>query len=268
MSSVKITHFHWLHPHGFMVQWSVTSPPDGAVAFTLYRSGGQNGPWEKVLESTDQYAFVDRLRPVAGDDTAPNQFRLLKEFYYRVDALLANGVTCTDVKNVEVLRTGKIEGYRRKAVRDVNISLRVNGVPAALLKRRVWGVRCPKCYDPKTGGSTRGGCRTCWGTSYAGGYWTPVQMLVHSGAPQRGVSLSENKADSTVVQMTISSTPMPEHGDVIVLLDNNKRYRISAQSETQIQLATMLQSFSGEEIDHSNVIYELKVDPSSLRPLT
>jgi hypothetical protein len=47
--------------------------------------------------------------------------------------------------------------------------------PGCLLKRRVWGPRCPRCTDRATRQIVEPECPVCYGAGVAGGYYPPVE---------------------------------------------------------------------------------------------
>lgn len=272
---VKIILTKALPPRGFFVQWTLKDVAAGdptELAFRLERSGGPAGPWELVAEGlADRYAYLDEMpaRPGATDedDTRANPFRLYQGLYYRVSAE-AGGKTYEDVYEHGPEATGRRAGIRRKAARDVRIGLeRLVGHEVVLLKRRTWGPRCTVCFDRKTGTTTRGGCKTCLGTTFVGGYWNPTRIFVRRLGGDSESTTGKPKTDGATVRLRTTDAPQIDQDDVLVDLRTNQRYRVLDRDEVSIGLEPVHQSFVAAELDRTHVVYHLRVDPRAAQPL-
>lgn len=258
-------------PRGYLVQWSLKDPPVGAVTFTVERSGGPGGPWEPVTaNAVNQYAFFDPLPQPVDTDPAEvlrlNQFRFFQAVYYRVTAT-HGGSTSSDVFELGPQARGKISGMRRKAARDVRVALvKFSKMPCVLLKKRVWGPRCPICYDPRTKAVTRGGCKTCYGTSFEGGFWAPVPFPARRQGGEAAAVTGQPKSDVRKFHLVAPDFPKVDEGDVVVSLRTADRYRIDAETSSDLQDEPMYQSFTVTVLDRSDVVYQFHVDPTSVNP--
>lgn len=278
---LTLTKMTSLYPNGHYIQWSIKDAREsGAYVVTLYRAGGPDGPWELVADGlVNQYAYLDRFTQPPGtsplDVLKPNQLRMFRNFYYRVDVTTPSGakLTATDEVGPVLLSEGqplvnrKMAGFYRKAKRDHAVNLKFSGTPVALLKRRVWGERCD-CLDKYTKERMRASCTDCWGTGFKGGYWTPTLSQARRGAGQSSTQITpEQKADANDAKIWMADVPAMERDDVVVFLDDQRRFRIDQQLQTEIKLTAVHQLFSAQEYDHSHIIYRLPVDRNSLHPL-
>jgi hypothetical protein len=268
-----ITRILPLYPHGFFVQWDLTSTESGTFKFDLYRSGGAQGPWEPVsLGMVSQYAFVDRLPQPAGTQhdvvRRPNQLALMRSFFYRLVVTAPSGKTTEVVDDTEPPIDRKMMQYWRRATFDFDKTLKFTGVPTAVLKKRHWGLRCTKCVDRVTREVVRAACPECFGTRFDGGYWAPTLMRLRMGVPNN-VTLNspEQKQDANSEQVYMRYFPHLERDDVIVTLRDNKRFVVDQQIETQIQTAVVHQVLSVLELTHDHIIHRLRVDADSVQPL-
>lgn len=268
---VRITNARTAPPRGYLVQWAVKDPPDSEITFTLERSGGPEGPWEPVASGLlNQYAYFDTLQQPESTDpetfTRLNQFRFFQAVYYRVTAT-GGGQTALAVFEFGPQAKGKIAGMRRKAARDVRIGLvKFSKMPCVLLKRRVWGPRCPACYDPKTKASTRGGCKVCYGTSFTGGFWAPVSLPARRQGAKATSTQGDPKSDSKKLRLLVPDFPQVDVRDVIVSLRSGERYIVDAETETDLQEEPMYQAVTVTELERSDVLYQIRVDPTSITP--
>ncbi len=272
----RLTRMTSLFPNGHFIQWTIDDAREsGVYTTTLYRSGGPDGPWELLAKDlADQYAFYDKFEADASVNTdtylRPNQLRMFRNWYYKVEIVTPTGVQLTAMDEVgPSLTNRKLEGVRRKAIRDMDRQLRIyNGTPVALLKRRIWGTRCKLCWSPVTKEIVRASCSTCWGTGYTGGYWAPTLAYARRGAMESATAITpQDKSDSNQVKIWMRDLPAMERDDIVVFLDDQRRYRIDRQLQTEMKLVAVHQVFTAQEIPHDNIIYRMKVDARGIKPL-
>lgn len=281
---LAFTRLNSLFPHGHFVQWTLRDAhASGTYAFAVYRSGGRDGPWELLAAGlTDAYAYVDRFAPspaATPDRVAPNQLALFRNFYYRVEARAPSGEVLSAVEEVgpllgvpggegQPLVYRKLGQYHRKARRDVRLALKLTGTPAAFLKRRAWGERCPRCFDKVAREVVRAACTTCWGTGFVGGYWAPTLLWARRGTGQSSTQVTpEQTSDANDTKIYLPDMPGMERDDVVVFLDDDRRFRIEEQAQTEIKLAAVHQLLAAKEVPRDHVLYRLPVHPGQLRPL-
>lgn len=273
--SIKLTKITPLYPHGFFVQWALGgATASGVYRFDVFRSGSSEGPWELVVRQlANQYAYTDRLVQPEGtahaDYRRPNQLGFTRGFFYRVVVTGPDGAQAEVVDDLDPQLDRKQAQYWRKMVRDLSVGLRkLNGVPCAVLKKKQWGERCPRCYDKVSREVVRANCVTCWGTGFVGGYWAPVKVHTRRSAPVSATQQTpEGKSDSNSVRIWMPHIPQLDRDDVIVFLRDNKRFRVDQQSETQITTVTVHQTISAVEIERSHILYKLPVDVDAVQPL-
>jgi len=266
---LEITRFAALFPYGYFVQWSMSSiPPEesGTFAFTLERSGGPNGPWTKILDANDQYAFSDRFDAIesTADELQPNSLRLYQEVYYRVTCTTPTGKVLTDVEETgSHAPSRKMMQYLRKGQRDFRLTLKYNGTPVALLKKRRWGVRCPKCFDKGTKEVARPNCPVCWSTGFVGGYWEPFYTKARRNVSSNTSTITPaQKSDANDASFWLPDYPSLERDDLIVSFSDQRRFRVDVSIETNIQLNTVHQEVTALQLpnDHPMLRYPFNFD--------
>lgn len=280
---LRFTRMTAVYPRGHFLQWTIDDATEsGAYVFDLARAGGPDGPWELLARGlADRYGYLDAFPQPAGTDAdaylRPNQLRLFRNFYYRVQALTPSGRLLTAVDEVgpavggpdAPLAARKMAQYHRRAARNFDLALRkFVGTPVALLKRRVWGTRCKECWDRVTKEVIRPNCTACWGTGFEGGYWTPTAAHARRSAGSTSTQITpQQKSDANEATVWLPDTPAMERDDVVVFLEDQKRFRIDRQVQTEIRLAAVHQVFTCQEYDHSHVIYRYPVRRDQLAPL-
>jgi hypothetical protein len=272
--NLRFTRFSALFPYGYFVQWTinnVTPSESGVFKFTLYRSGGPEGPWEQIFEGKDQYAYNDKFNDITStlDVLQPNSLRLFQEVHYRIICQLPSGALLEGKDETgPIFADRKMSQYLRKTQRDFRLTLKFNGLRVVLLKKRRWGVRCLKCTDKRTKEVVRPNCVECWGTGFIGGYWTPFITYARSSASNNASTIGPNqKTDSNECTFWLPDYPTLEQDDILVRLSDNRRFRIDQQLETQIQLNSVHQEISCQELPHDNILYRYPLNPNTIEPL-
>jgi hypothetical protein len=273
--SIRITNVTQLYPEGYYVQWTlddVNPSVSGHYQFKIFRSGGSEGPWEPLAELLDQYSYFDQLPQPPDtkyrDYRRPNVFGLNYSFFYKIEVTAPNGSTAVVIDEPNPKLEPKQAGFWRKATRDFQKSVLLAGTPAAVLKRRRWGLRCKICLDKITRESLRSACINCYGTGFEKGYWDPIPTRIRRSAPQGASQVTpEQRQDGNDVKIHIPRIPNVEEGDLIVFTRDNKRYIADQQVETQITLTPVHQVVSALEIPRDNIIYRIKIDTQSRNPI-
>lgn len=270
---LRITRTLALFPLGFHVQWDLEDAREsGVYRFTLERSGSPEGPWDPVVVGVaDQYAVSDEFAREPNDlvERGPNQLSFTSSVHYRVTCVTPSGARLTDTQETAPANPSpKMAQYLRKAQRDFTAAMKPCFARSlALLKRRTWGVRCPKCSDPRTGQIMRSDCKSCWGTGVEGGYWAPHYTTGKRSAPDNQTNIRpDQKGDTNAHRFVLPSTPSLERDDVIVSIESGQRYRVEKQNEPQIQLRAVRQSVDVVELARDHIIYRFRVEPDARNP--
>lgn len=250
---------------------------------------------------TDVY-YADVLADSADDKTEINQLGHAREIWYRVVLVLADG---TEIASDPVDNYGQtpatydlkpgigvtVQGaqtqparphafqpspkfrqrlilVQRKVQRDAMTALEFfSGVHVALLKRRHFGERCPVCYNPATKSSLFSGCETCYGTSFVGGYHTPISSLMRIiENPQQSAKVPDG--ETTLVRAMIETIDWPrlEQDDVIVELENNQRWIVQQEARVRTLRRTMVtQHWSCSLLGRNHSAYRVPVDREEMR---
>lgn len=278
MTAVRITASVGLPPKGYFIQWTTDDATEsGQYVFELFRSGGPVGPWEPVTGPiSNTYSHFDDFTVPTAKTTAlelrPNLFGLFREFVYRIVMTSPSGKTYEAIADIGANFDGapadvKMNQYLRKIIRDFRLTLKFNGTPCMLLKRRRWGVRCV-CVDKATKEIMRASCKKCWGTGLVGGYWAPFPLAVRRNTGTNGsVIAPAGKGDSNDVKFWMADFPNVEQDDLLVFLKDQRRFRLDQATQTEIRLRLAHQVVSAQEIEHGNILYQLPVRLDQSKPL-
>lgn len=272
MSGIHVTRTTPLHPSGVFLQWNIESDEGSPIIVDVARSGAPAGPWETVKASLrDAYSVMDDLRaPASRRRTGPNQLSLARAIYYLVTATTPSGATIkSEPTPVEPHLDTRTRLLKRKILRDQAIGYRrLNGIVLVVLKRRRWGDRCPVCYDALTKQATQEHCPTCLGTSYVGGYWSPIAIRGRREAAAVQVNMaSQGDVEQRVTDFNILDYPLVEAKDVIIDLARNDRYEVQRVHETELKGVPVHQKITAGLLSRSSIEYQVLVEPRSVPSL-
>lgn len=275
---VEVTHTTAVLPRGQFVQWAVREASEpGEYRFDVHRAGSTEGPWEPVLlAAADRYAVLDDFTgiPGTGRFSPPNLLTFVDRLYYRVTATTPSGKVLQGVGATGPSDAApdpaalKIAQTRRHLQFEFRRSLRYTGTPVRVYKRRQWGPRCARCVDPRTRQVVRADCKDCWGTGFTDGYWAPVDVrAVRSSLATRVESGSEQKTEGSRAQIVLPDLPQLERDDVIVALEDQRRFVVWEQRQPELRLRGVHQIVDCLELARDHVLYRLAAQPGVVPPL-
>lgn len=276
---VEITRTTALYPSAVFIQWDFVPEESGTYLVDVFRSGGPQGPWQILASSlADAFHFVDDKfnlpPPELPTDVHEglNFFSLARTVYYMVTVTPPSGSANAFSSAPTVIEPGldmRTRLFKRKILRDESVAFRnLNGVPIAALKRRHWGTRCRDCYDEGLREGTMEHCRTCYGTTFEGGYWTPIIIRGRrSPAPVQQQMSAHGDSDLRSVVFVVLDYPQLEKKDILIDLRRNERYIIEMVSPTELKGVTVHQTIHASHVTRSAVEYNVPVDPNTTPPL-
>lgn len=280
MSTVAITRTIPLYPSAVFIQWDVTPTESGDFYIDVARAGSPAGPWEEVASGLkNAYNFVDdkfNLPPAPTTVTNGREpvdlFSLSRDVYYQVTITPPSGDANLFVSPPTPVEPGldkRTRLLKRKLLRDIAVGFRrLNGIPLAILKRKRWGPRCPTCWDPVIRETVLEHCAACFGTSFLGGYWAPVQVMGRREAAAVQTQLTAHgESDVKYDDFLILDYPHVEYKDVIVDLRRNDRYEVQRTAATELKSVVVHQKVTTSLLGRNSVEYSVLVDPTATPPL-
>lgn len=282
-------------PSQVALQWDLEDVTEiGVFQFAVERSGSPGGPWTVIeTDLDDTYLYTDPLT-----DEKANVLSLGRDIYYRVEAtppsgagnavysVIVNldgqaetttnapipgiGYTVDDEAQLEVspatgqfkrpTLAGRKRLLRRKILRDETVALKkANGIEFLLLKRRHFGTRCTAgCYDPATKEVMVTRCSTCYGTSWEGGYYTPITLLGRRLASQVQTSTGQQtKDDVDMTRVQVLDFPRIDEGDLLVEKLHNRRFLVKQRYFTTLKTIPVHQTLTVSELNRQAVEYDI-----------
>lgn len=248
------------------VIWQIEPTTEDLSLYNFYvlRSGGQEGPYETVSSPlVDTYVWRDNwsqdVRAWGG-----HYYRILvehrgtgetQEFGQRTPEEVTEGHAIGGVSYLpEPTPIGREISRRQDLVNRIYA-----GRDYLIFQRRVFGQRCPTCWDPIQRQMSESRCKTCFGSSFVGGYYRPIQVALSKSVAPRVDDLGPMKKQSEAVSFRLASFPEIKPGDMIVEVLGNRRWRVNQVVPSYVQGALVSQQLVGALIIKSDIEYSVPV---------
>lgn len=210
------------------------------------------GPWINVFEDPIYaFGFVD---------TITQRGMMDKRLYYRIKAIGNNQVFHSNTMCLEDEQVNYLSAYIAKQERLV--LRRYIGRECLLYSRRKFGPRCKYCYSEIDRKVTRSKCPSCYGTTYEGGYFSPIKIHVAFDPTVKQMDKTDYEVnEATNLSGWTSTDSIIEPDDVIITLKNpDARYKIKSLTETSINDSIVRQILQLDQIKPDRVEQMLPVD--------
>lgn len=233
----------------------------------------------------DRGESPDELEPILGPingsrceqlqiDYTPSLINLHKVYYYRVRAV--ETVDGTEVQTFKTLPFTWDPGLDLTALYVIEEKLFehqwVSGLPVAIFKKMTEGERCQVCWDTVLKRVTRSNCKSCHGTGFSSGvntgYYLPLMGWMKFEPDPKVTQIAEwgeRQVRQTDVEFT--NYPILSIGDLVVEVKTMRYWRITNVRFTEKNRTIMTQFARLDEINRSDVEYDLEVPREKTEPL-
>lgn len=240
-------------PGQLMVRWAMNphAYPMSRVRFELFRSQSPGGPWDLLpLPEMGATHFYDELIQGA-DHHAPQ--------YYVVRAADVEGAGFRD-SDVSWL-THDADNIAMDMIRKKRVFLRTRGgVPIAVLKKKRWGAKCGRCWDPIKKLPQDPDCLECFGTGYSGGFLNPVLSFALMQPPRKSVIAAGVEYHEGSLYIEMAPDPYVDRGDVLVDRVLNARFRVDTVQQATHRMHLVSQVCTLVRLDEKDPVYNISVE--------
>ncbi len=217
---------------------------------------------EKSEAPHDGYDFLAKANPreryFIDSDVAI--FKFWKNYYVRlkIKNLVNSEVAYSSFATVE--HPPNLEAI--ELIRRTKLSLENarygNGVLCSVYIRKESGQRCRECFDEIKRRSTKSNCINCFGTSYDGGFYLPINAHINFSpdAKSMGIIDSGNAVNSANRAM-MGNYPKLKPGDLVADARLNRIWQVGDTNQIERKRHLIKQIATLTEEDRTSVVYEL-----------
>jgi hypothetical protein len=235
------------------VEWAV--PADwGPCTFNVFCSPNFGGPYERLNNA-----------PLHGNhlkDTDTHEFSKTNKAFYIVEAILEDSnnaklrskpTTWTTTRTPWVqLRANEIQR------RELILLKKFTGNKASLFRRKTYGERCPDCWNANVQKAMKDHCKTCYGTTFKGGYFECYNTYVqYDPAPDVSMKTYFGKFEPNQMACWTISVPEFYPDDIVVRHGRWEVHKVEQTARTELQGITVRQLLQLTELDKGMIEYEL-----------
>lgn len=247
---------------GFDVFWEITGA-SFTPTFQVSMADTESGPWTALLSTKTANLFLLN----AGTQRLNMQSALtwFKVGVYNGSSLIAeswpmdarNGMARRDyLRYREILRRWRI--FFDKTPCN----------PGFLVRRKIYGTKCPVCMDEILATPVSSECSTCYGTGIVGGYFDPFQMRADwvAGNLPRSTNTSKEVQGPQQIQkpnIKIFGYPDAKSEDIWVDFGSRYFYIVEAVNPEQWNGSVITQTLSISKLPSHHPAYNLSI-PTSL----
>lgn len=232
----------------YRVSWRLSGTEfAGDTKVEVLRSPSFTGPFETILPpSGDVTDFVDTFI----------ESRLVP--FYRIRVYRHGQEPRTYPATGGVTIAPEQDGEIRAVIRERIRSIRHGGGRKVLYYPvKATGPRC-SCYDEVSRKSEVRNCRSCFGSSYFGGFFNPI--LIHAAIGSPSDQFSERfRVSGQVSSAIIPNLPIIRQGDVVIEKEN-KRWRILGNDPAEYKRNIIRQTIFLAPLSIDDIIFELPAD--------
>ena len=252
----EITKVLPVYPSHVLIQWNVEDKESALGGIDILRSQSEAGPFNVIATlGSSEYSY---------SDAEPNLLGLNRKYWYIVKAnsvYSESEFVLSSPKTYEYELKGHRAKVARKARRDLKVQLeRLNGVPIVILKRKTFGPRCTKCFNPITNDVLYSHCNTCYGTTYVDGYHDPIYTFgkIDPVAVQETIGTS-GPNQSAMTGLTIVDYPVVEINDIVIESKTNRRFKVLRKIQSESSRVLVHQDLQISELSRAGIEYDIPV---------
>lgn len=241
------------------VTWEIENTTLDPHDFQMHilRSESPMGPWDEVAGPfEDRYRFVD---------SRVNLLHRWRQIYYKI-----RSVQKADTANVVESDAFTFHAEPDLIAQEIQRLERLvweefAGRRCFIFPVRTFGQRCPHCYDgPEKGkGHTsqrrRMNCHTCYDTSFARGYFDPIEIFMQIDPSPKSVQqlpITERQQVDTLARLP--NFPLVKPRDIIVEAEN-RRWRVVKVSTTERLRHVVHQELQLHELAKGDIEFQLPI---------
>jgi hypothetical protein len=236
------------------------------IRFQIWWSRDPISGFLPVLDENGDPVEIDGAVGPLSYTHAVKQYDFNQDSYYKVLAIEKSDETnqfFSDTVFVGMYSDGVHETMRY--AEDILYSF-YHGEPCLIIKKKSFGARCPTCWSAERQQRVRTHCDTCKGSGYVTGYYQAIaEQVSFDSDPKKSDSQKEFENVFDTIRARLSNYPLVRPKDLIVNLDNNKRFVISHVETTKLPKLSELEN-STKVLSKQNYIISQLLTLEELNP--
>lgn len=235
------------------LEWKVPSSWAGARFHVYYWPGGSEGYTRLTATPTSDLFFKD---------TSNRDYSKAQSGGYVVEAILpfTSEVVKSQLTTWGYKRRDRIEKIANEIQRREYMLLsKFAGAKSFFFRKKVFGTRCPRCWDKETEKVMDDHCEVCYGTSFEGGYYSPIAIYIQYD-PTQANKRKSYVGDIEPTNLGAWTISMPEivSDDIIIRSKDWNVYRVIDSNPTELQTRTVRQIMSITQLSRQDIENSLK----------
>jgi len=234
------------------LQWDIPSSW-GDCKFNVYFSPGGSDTYTKLNSVLLSNPFFK--------DTTTREYSKFTNGNYVVEAIFP-GLT-RSIKSKPVFtqyrrrdRTDRIASEIQR--REYLLLSKFAGVKAYYFRKRNYGMRCHRCWNPTQEKVMDDHCKVCYGTSWEGGYFDPTPVFIQFGTtPSTKNRGYHGIVESNSIEAWTISVPEIRSEDIIIRTGDFCMYRVLASAPTELQTRAVKQNLSLGQLSKTDIENDL-----------
>lgn len=219
----------------FFVEWDISGASPDDYNFEIYWSKDPASGYLAVTDENDDPVVIDGA---VGPLTYTHQYRQYdfnQDRYYKVKAILKADTNDTLFSSRVYIGMYKDGIHEVMRYNEDTLYRHYHGEPCYIIKRKSFGARCPTCWSPHRGQTLRSHCDDCQGTGFVVGYYQPIEIQISFDSdPKKSDSIKEWESVYDTKRARISNYPLIRPKDLLVNLDDYKRYVVTHVETTKL----------------------------------
>lgn len=246
-SNIKITVFpEWYRQ--VSLQWTIPDEWIGSKFHVYYWPGGDEAYVRLTHTPITTYYFSDE---------STREYSKTQEGFYVVEVYLPNStkVIRSYPTSWEYRRRDKTERIANEIQRREYLLLsKFSGVKSFFFRKKNYGLRCHRCWNPVQEKVMDDNCEVCYGTSFEGGYFDPIPIFVQYDPTlaNKLKTYQGNIEPSNLGAWTISF-PQISSDDIIVRTGSWNAYKVISSNPTELQTKPVRQILNLTQFSKSDV---------------
>lgn len=199
----------------------------------------------------------------------PKRLSFQEEALFRIKVL--NGTKVVDISSPET--AGQTMNrhdwliYREMIRREALELNKYTGSKGVLLRRIIYGTRCPNCTSEILGDCMSDECAICYGTAFDGGYYQPIYIKANwadePSAPNNTTLEASGPSELRVCDAVFPAYPTVKFKDIYIETATNHRHEIQSVIADEYRGGTIRQIVTMSRLPISDPVYQFEISANT-----